>query len=250
MRKKFVFNNIQNKSPNCVLLDDIKGKHHSKHKFSISVTLNFNEETSDLPGGHIRYGLNRATLNLELDGCSMPLQDRKLLSELQTEILVERSHRTLLSNSSSASKEANISAELSKKISHKLITKSSSNLNEGLVNEITDKFDTLVASISASGDKCKPQWHFNNVTKTPYLVGCITNEALGLVTISHLPSKIKAFIKVLPRDVTITASDGIWPNEHNANKHAVARALIWHMHLKKKLTPYVSEAELSCESHE
>ncbi len=249
MAKRFT-SSVTNNSPNCVLIDKFDGKHYSKDRINIAITLNFNEEGKDVLGGHIRYALKKAILRLELDKCFLPFGDRNLVAELPKRIEVERQFKSGNNTASSSShSEASVGKASAKSISGELSHTAKSTNESSKISETVDKFNTLLALISASGDKTNPEWHFKREDGTQYLIGCLREEHLGLVSIDNYPAIVKAFIKALPRDIEITASDGFWPNETTANKRAVVKAMIWHALLKKIFHPYVSAAELRCDNH-
>src|SRR5262245_18322369 len=78
---------VENRCPHLASLS-IQASSPMLMQINLAVDLEFGEHTSGMTAGMVRFSLSRATLNLELSGCQLPVGDRRLFSPhpAQTEI--------------------------------------------------------------------------------------------------------------------------------------------------------------------
>jgi hypothetical protein len=206
-------------------------------QINIRLTISFNEQWEDLPGGRIKFGIKAGELRLILSNGNIPYRDREWKDTLDSSISKERQMRVVQKKQGSGKTSATSGGDT------KIEVKGGAENTE----EVTDKFQFSVAQVTTKGSEQDPAWIFEQKTGEQVLKGTISDQKLATVRVERKPCTIQATFSVSERDVYISEAEGLWSSSISRNKKAVIERVLVLNRLKSKLKPYVSRQELKYE---
>lgn len=214
------------------------------HKFIISLTINFNEQWVDLPGGHVQFGIRGGELRLDLVNGAVPYSHRNLTGTLVPEVQKER--ETQISAATRVEEKSSVGSSL-KKDSELKTDAATTNERKGSYTQ-SDKFTINSRQITTKGSLDKPAWVFEVQTEEPVLKGELSDVELATVIVSENRWKIKATFEVKTlKDVILTETDGPWLRNASPERRTALELGIAKLMLKKLFRPYLSYVELGYE---
>ncbi|NES21378.1 MAG: hypothetical protein F6K41_21220 [Symploca sp. SIO3E6] len=205
-------------------------------QIELYLTINFNEQWENLPGGRVKFGLRGGELRLKLEVGNIPYEYRGLNDPFEIAVPTDReqkegNERQRLIEAALAKGEPTIKAIFS--------------FNKK--NEQTDKIQFTTYQVTTKGSEENPAWVFEVKTGEPVLKGSLNNALLGTMNVTAKPCHVKAIFEVSKQDVYLTQAEGLWPQDISRNKLAILERTMALWLLKKKLTPYISQVELHYE---
>lgn len=233
-----------NHFPRCVAIDIHIDETQSKNfksaffqrkdeTFILSLTIDFGGEQEiaipagirlGLEEGKATFGVKRAELEFELQGCEIPLDSVLLKSDLvkteEIEHFIEELDKIGLSYKT-----------------HLIPTFS-------LEEKKSTKFKVLKALVEKVGSKTSPVWTFSAHTQNDYLSGSLTRCPLGKIfmDLSH-ESLLKGRVNVRGEDIVISWGKVLLTNDITNNKLAVIERAIALRHIKPMLNGPLSEVK-------
>jgi len=242
--------NPENNCPDCLYMDlkgkivespknfwsQLKQESKATEQIELYLTINFNEQWENLPGGRVKFGLRGGELRLKLEGANIPYENRGLNDPFKVAVETNREQQegNELQNAIEASLdkgEPTVKANLSSK---KTTGK-------------TDKIQFTTYQVTTKGSEENPAWVFEVKTGEPVLKGLLKSALLGTMKVTVKPCHVKAIFEVSKQDVYLTQAEGLWPQDISRNKLAILERKMALWLLKNKLTPYLSRVELHYE---
>ncbi|MEO0986505.1 MAG: hypothetical protein AAFY20_13255 [Cyanobacteria bacterium J06639_14] len=220
----------------CLFLDlkVAEGESQSSKEVSLHLTLNFNEQWEEVPLGKVKFGLRGGDLRLFLTNGRAPYKLRSMASKLDLTFVKEV---TLLNNIEvSSGGDASFSSEG--------VTAQVSTSGKRLLGK-TETSEIKTCQVSSKGSLEEPAWTFRlKSLDNETLIGLIDRH-LCYMEILGFPSKLEAIFQVSRRDVWITDTEGIWPQNISSNKRAILeRELLFYL-IGSRFQPYLSRVTLN-----
>nr|WP_290228378.1 hypothetical protein [Trichocoleus desertorum] len=197
------------------------------------MTIQFNEQWEQLPGGRIKFGLRGGELRLKLDNGEISLQDRELGGSFDLAVQKERQQQEGSENQSGIETTWADSKPGAK-----------ANISEKQTTGRSDKFQFTSCQITTKGSEENPAWVFEVKTGEPVLKGLLKSAKIGVLGIAGKPCQVEATFGVTLRDVHLTDAEGLWSPNISREKRAVLDRALAKQFLKHKLQPYLSRVEL------
>ena len=239
----------ENQCPDCLYLD-LESKLRTlipgayAREVVLFLTINFNEEWAELPGGRVKFGVKSGELRLDLTQGTIPYQDRNLAGRLALEVNKERHSQT----NASSHDESQLSLSTSSKTELEAQAKVSSAHKKDLSYSQGDKFNVTSCQVTTKGNVDSPAWVFEVQTKDPVLKGLLSEEKLATMQVSGSKWQVKATFKVNTlKDIVLTETDGPFLRNASPEKRTVLEIGIAKLLLKHKFKPFLSQTVLSHE---
>lgn len=211
----------------------LKTKLAATDQIELYLTLQFNEQEEQLPGGRIKFGLKGGVLRLRLENGTIPLASRVLGSSCKFSIQKDRQPQEA-SESQSTGRVSLTENKLGEKAT----------LDTHKTPERIDRNQFIVCQVTTQGSENSPVWIFEVERGKPVLKGSLNNAKLATINVTAKPCRVEAIFFVSPRDVCLTEAEGLWPQNISKKRSAVITRAIAHRLLKQKLKPYLSRQEL------
>ncbi|MGI0489472.1 hypothetical protein ACN4EK_29000 [Pantanalinema rosaneae CENA516] len=227
---------LGNLKGNVNVLQYLTGKVKTRDVINLKLTINFNEQWEELPGGRVRFGLTSGELRLGIHNGRVAYGSRTLNDNLETVLNISRVEKNAV-----VSKQG-ITFGTDKQGTTGNLTKS---LDRTV--ETTDTFQVRSYQVTTKGSEEDPVWDFAVKTSDPVLKGTLIQENLALVDILQRPCYIKATFETSIRHIFITDVEGFWSGKISREKRIVLDKLIILSLLKPKLKPYISKQEIQYE---
>ena len=217
---------------NRLITFDLKPSSTENKRLDVLLTIRFGEETIDVPGGKITFGLRRGELKLKLFNCEMPLKSVKLASpfEIHTEASIQKEQEFGREGNASLSVKSSISATVK------------------ALDNTTTKFSRKTYKVHSIGSAIEPTWLFQIDDFEKCLRGLLKQEKLGTINLKPSPCCIKLTFKAPNKSsIRLTSAEGLWPSNIDRNKLAIIERKIALLLLEKKLKPYLTHMEMTYE---
>ena len=235
-----------NNCPDCLYMETagnpkFRSSETAARQVELYLTINFNEQWEELPGGYVKFGLRGGELRLSLKRGVIPYQSRSLAGRLVLDIEKERQSQS----SSSVQRHRQASVEASVKDKLEQTAKISDMSKVENISSQSNKFTVTSCQITTKGTPTDPAWVFEVQTDDPILKGLLSGERLATMSLSGSTWEIKAVFEVLTlKDVIITEADGPWLRNASPEKRTSLELGLAKLFLKSKLRPYISQMEL------
>jgi len=201
--------------------------------FDIKLTINFGVEheisvpaRNLFPSGYIKFGLNRSTLNLQLENCEIPLSKVHLVQDLNLSVDYE------VSEEKAKKMDVGIAIEESK-----VIAKAASEQS----TKTSHKFKQTQTRIHMTGYDTSYSWIFETIGHEDVLEGFLREQALATLHIINKPCNLIATIEGNKEDIRLTEGQFGWIKDITKNKWAVIERAIAFKIVANQLQPNISE---------
>lgn len=235
----------ENKCPDCLFMKlggmlvqpekqgmfNRKVKSTATDQIKLYLTLKFNEQEEQLPGGRLKFGLKGGKLTLRLENGRISLASPILngsfaLSGQQGTQNQEGSDVQSCVTVSFSERKPGVNASLD---THKTTGR-------------TQPCQSHAPQVSDRGRKENLSWVF--VGNSSILMGSLKPTLLGTLNVIAKPCRVEATFCVSSQDIDITDTAGLLPHEIAQKKRVVVERAIARRLLKRKMHPYLSWQEL------
>ena len=210
---------------------------------SLILKIVFDEYTSGLTGGCVRYSLKRADLNVEMLNCSIPYEQRKVRNFFSLTTNVKKEITTESTGSQGVTDTSGMTGNISiKENKAALNLRHEKNLKKEGKEISKTTFDQEDVSVSTAGSDNAPTWTFRKAPGRDFLQGELPIDIWGTINIETYPATATFRLQVVDDDITVSGVEGIWPKDMGKKKNLILRILA----LKQLgYKPYLSESTIS-----
>jgi hypothetical protein len=205
-------------------------------QIDLHLTIQFNELSESLPSGRIAFGIKGGQLKLKLENGKISYGLRELTSSL--ELSPQEARQELEGSNTQSGVEASV-AEIQ--------SGAKASVGTEQTEDTTEPFKLATCQVTTKGSQKNPAWVFEVETGEPVLKGSLKNAKLATLKAIAFPCYIEATFEVSLRDIYLTETKGLWPQNINRNQLAVLKRGIAQLLLKRKFQPYLSRQELRYE---